>query len=178
MLLTFRKRNKILGFQGRKSDFWDLTHIFFVCPGNLYFLVEALDVLEIWSADNDILTVECRSVCSPSFHNRRLPSAAESSFSHLPGTASPEFHPLLPGAVPSCPFCLTAGLHSLPVVCCILPWNSPSPAWPGPFSHQSDDVLLAEPLLLELPCQVPFISVCTTTRGRSREHHYPPVKDA
>lgn len=60
MLLTFRKRNKILVFQGRKirrlgSELY--IHLF-VCvhPGSLHFLVEVLNVLDIWITDYDVLT--------------------------------------------------------------------------------------------------------------------------
>ena len=39
----------------KKSDFWDLNPLLFLCPGNLNFLLEVLNVLEIGIIDNDLM---------------------------------------------------------------------------------------------------------------------------
>lgn len=82
----------------------------------------------------DFMKVKPCSVCSPSFHNWRLPSATENSFSCVRRCVllSPTSWVLvlcLP-IISHCS-CPMAGLRSFSLVCCILSWASPfsSLAW-------------------------------------------------
>lgn len=70
LLSTFRK-NKMLVCQGSKVSLLGSKSSIFLCPGNLNFIVEILNVLEIGIIDNDLMASEgeVRSVCFLSFHN-------------------------------------------------------------------------------------------------------------
>lgn len=90
MLLTFRKQKHNFSVPRKKNQtfgVWTIHTSFCVCapwtPSFSCWGTKCSGHLDhrLWCTD--LMKVKPCSVCSPSFHNWRLPSATENSFSHV-----------------------------------------------------------------------------------------------